>query len=83
MQDDFNFDYVNSTKEQSKINIIKKCKDAIGLEPTIDAEWYGFIVLDTDKQSPECNKELHEVLFRSCDSMYVLDDNKHEIKRIN
>ncbi len=78
LQDDFNWDYVNKTKKDAIAKIIREFKKQGGGEPEIIAEWYGHIVLDTDKTPVDLDR-YKKIILDNCDTaIYWVDSTPYK-----
>lgn len=74
LQDDFNWNYVNKTKQDAIKKIKKDFKDKANFEPDILAEWYSHIVLNCEK-FPIYLDEYKDIILKNCDSAIYWNDS--------
>jgi hypothetical protein len=84
MQDDFNWEYVGTNKQDRIRKFISDFKKIKGYGPTLLAEWEGEMVFDIEKNSPDIDRELNDLIFKNCDSAIFWNDTapykKHKLK---
>ena len=80
MQDDFNWEYVGTNKQERIRKFIDDFEKIKGYKPTLLGEWYGEMVFDIEKNPPDIDEELNELIFKSCDSAIYWHDSEPYIK---
>jgi hypothetical protein len=74
MQDDFDWGYVNTSKELKIGEFTKEFLELHKFSPTLRGQWYGFMVWDIEKRSPDWG-DTNKLIHKFCDCCYWWGDN--------
>ena len=76
MQDDFNWEYVGTTKRK-QLNKFKKAFQKVrGYTPELIAEWYNHAIFDIGKSDPEIDI-YGNVILSHCDTAVYWAESSH------
>jgi hypothetical protein len=79
LQDDFNWEYVGTTKRKRMNKFIKEFGNVSGIEPELIAQWYGHAIFDLSKRCPGID-EYKEIILSNCDTAFYWSDyNPYEV----
>ncbi|NCC19395.1 MAG: hypothetical protein EOM29_10700 [Bacteroidia bacterium] len=73
MQDDFNWEYVGTSKKKQLAKFEKEF-EKIRFKPTKIAQWRGIVIYDIDKTPPYI-EEYRDIIKKYCDSAWYWDDS--------